>query len=592
MSQTSEPNRQQESETSRFEFSLEEMRKSVRSGPPLPWLEASWVEPAAFYATLWHALDESKIQRSKTQLFSSYSIYHDLVGRHHDSSSIAFIHHEPSLGWQTLTYSALDKRTKAMATRWIAAGIQPGARVLLLLPLDTEWLTSLLCALRVGCRVCWIPPRGKRFVQNRIVASEFDWLISPKRYASYVAPWKDKCLEPPALDSAALVDEAGAHAYAPDEVVLDVFPSSSNEELKSHVVCAENLYLGMLRDATLLLELNPNDRVMLPYFDVLQHLPNHVLTTLLTGATFVEGDIALLQQHENQRRHWPTIVGVSPKLRDKVLSGEVEPKNWRLCHWNPGMPFDWQAWDDFVRKLHESGSSATTMNYLSSSSAGGSSLWSTRQSKRMPLGVYPAPGVPWELRDMTAPDQAAQGGTGVYTPIDPRVPVELDARFVLSRFTDGYVFSGSHQPLRNGVHYPATEVVKLVSSVPEINGASVVSQLVSEPLFQHKITLLIFIDEVILSSTGEKALQKRYVEWISNELSEEAEPDQIRFLPLYAKRDENGNIDHDWCRTQFLDGTLERKSKDILFRELGRLRHLIDALDRENEAKDVPWAYK
>ena len=579
MSRISEPTHHNEDDPSGFGFSLEEMRKGVRSGTPLEWLHASWSNPAAFHSVLWRAMDKSKVQRSKTQLFSSYALYHDLLGRHRESTKAALVHHEPSLGWQTLRFSALEKRSRAMASRWQAAGVQAGSRVVLLLPMDAEWLTTFFCALRIGCRICWIPPRGKSFVHNRMRTLEFDWVFSPKRYAAYIAPWQDRRLEAPFQDSTQVIDDMGAHAYAPEEAVLDVFSSASGAAPEAQTVSAEALYLGMLRDATLLLELNANDRVMLPDFGLLQHLPNHLLTTLLAGATFVQGDLSLLQNDEGQQALWPTVVGVSPVLRDQVRAGDIDTKSWRLCHWNPGMPFDWQAWEDFVRRMQADGTAAVTMNFAVSAAAGGSVLWSTRQGKRMPLSVLPAPGVPWELRDMTATDQIAQGGTGVYMPSETQVPLNRSAGFLLSRFADGYVFSGSHQPLTNGVPYPSAEVIELIGSSAEANGASVVSQLVSEPLFQHENTLLVFVDEALLSSQGEKALQDRYTIWLTGELGEGAKPDRIRFLPLYAKRDDNGDVDHDWCRTQFLDGSLERKSQDDLFRELGRLRRVVDLMN-------------
>lgn len=556
------------------------MRNDIRRGAPMPWLPASWDDPRGFYECLWRALDERKTIHSKTQMFSSYALFHDLVGRHTDTNTTAFVHHVPSLGWLSLDYVALEQRTRALAARWLAAGVGPNSKIAIVLPPDAEWLTALLCALRVGCRVGWIPPHGKQFTHNRLRELELDGLVSHTRYAAFYAPWQDQLLTPPALSSPERSSDVGAYTYAPNQPVLDLFSSLGDVPSRRYTLTAETLYLGLLRDALLLLDLYSTDRVMACGLDPLQHQPIHLFTTMLAGATCVEGDLAALQDNEANRAFWPSVVGVTPPLRDQVLADEVSSRSWRLCYWDPGQPFDWNAWDAFARKLKTAGTAAS-MNFLSSAAAGGSLLWSPRHPQRMPLAVQPAPGVAWELRDMTALDQPTQGATGIYMPQPEGGATQSPGKFILSRFHDGFVFSGSQHPLTHGVVFPAEEVIGLVETHAEVEGASVVSQPQTDALFQHENTLLVFLPGATIVETGKLQLEMTYMQWIVQELGEAAKPDRIRFLPLYPRRNEFGQVDHDWCRSQFLDGTLERKVQDPIFLALSDLRRLINALTPE-----------
>jgi hypothetical protein len=55
-------------------------------------------------------------------------------------------------------------------------------------------------------------------------------------------------------------------------------------------------------------------------------------------------------------------------------------------------------------------------------------------------------------------------------------------------------------------------------------------------------------------------------------------PDDVAIYPLYPRRkQEGGEIDHDWCRTQYQTGMLQRKSRRRSTKLLTALRGSLEA---------------
>jgi len=59
---------------------------------------------------------------------------------------------------------------------------------------------------------------------------------------------------------------------------------------------------------------------------------------------------------------------------------------------------------------------------------------------------------------------------------------------------------------------------------------------------------------------------------ITQEMGDEFQPDEIEVFPLYPRLLEDAEVDHQWCRSQYLTGSLFRRSRGEIFQCITRLR--------------------
>jgi hypothetical protein len=206
---------------------------------------------------------------------------------------------------------------------------------------------------------------------------------------------------------------------------------------------------------------------------------------------------------------------------------------------------------------------------------GGTLLFSAPLLKPTPLAVLPVPGQPWQLADLIGGGQPSHADSGLYAATAEGANEATFGQFLLSRTRTGYFFSGSPRLGAQGQTYPSAEVAQVAQAHPEVMGAAVVIAPAAQLLNRTTVTLLVFLDpgrelhEVV--GTLRPELERR----LDLEMGARYRPDTLCFYPLAPRRTEQGDVDSEWCRWQFLSGTLDRKSKDDLFRMLGHLRRLL-----------------
>ncbi|HWN67035.1 MAG TPA: hypothetical protein VNM90_05315, partial [Haliangium sp.] len=277
-------------------------------------------------------------------------------------------------------------------------------------------------------------------------------------------------------------------------------------------------------------------------------------------------------------------VGVTPALRDLVLtSGPRTRPEWQ--HWfkNPEEPCDWTAWRDFIElaKLED----VPVSNVLIEAAAGGALLCSVRRPGREQLAylmnVVPAAGRPWMLLDVNLSGQPAIGDVGVHARIEQDAPLGPQ-HALLARTAGGeYLFGGNLEPRRAGRVYPRDEVLAAIAPLPFVQGASVVPVLSGGPASHFKLVLLVFCglcgsngaaenDGARATSEGGRLVAIEQA--IRDALGDEHLPDHVILFPLHARRGAKQAVNHDWCQTQYVIGSLFRKSRMPLFRHLTAIR--------------------
>ena len=120
---------------------------------------------------------------SRASYQEGYDFYHDLVTRHLEQSSPAFIHWDANRGDAKLSYQALHQRCRALEAVWETAGVVAGDTIAVVLPVGAAYVVSCLTALKMGAVVIPIPMFGRQFALDYLAQSAATWWVTEDRYA-------------------------------------------------------------------------------------------------------------------------------------------------------------------------------------------------------------------------------------------------------------------------------------------------------------------------------------------------------------------------------------------------------------------------
>ena len=189
------------------------------------------------------------------------------------------------------------------------------------------------------------------------------------------------------------------------------------------------------------------------------------------------------------------------------------------------------------------------------------------------MNVLPAPGAMWSLGDPQGGASEAVGDMGVFCLSGPGAQEEVSettAQILKNR--GEWILLPSNIMGREGRVYPVDEVLEVLKGMRV--RSSLFFSILDVPLTDTgngpRIDLLVFtggkkgMDEAVLISKTR--------EHIATEMGEEFQPDRIVFFPLYPRFLSDTEVDHDWCRSQYLIGGLFRRSRDDIFDCITRLR--------------------
>lgn len=547
------------------------------------WLHASHRTPGLFWEALFRALDESGAPTLKSRLGGGFDPYHDMVARHLGRGRTALQVHAPlapeGQRWQALTFDELHMHCTVRAAAWAAQGVEPGAIVCVVQPFGAECVISLLTALRLGTCVSLLAPGGPEFLARRLDALAPRHIATDSFYMSVLGPHAELALG--TADGAPLA-VAGSHCYRPGEACAALFSPLRRTSPAPVPLRADELLLGALRDGALTFALRPGDHLAAPDFDTHQHQPALLFAALVSGATFVhiEADEALAGPRLLERSPLRS-VGLSARMCDVLLrTRAVTRPRWSHVFRNPEEPTDWESWRALIDLL---GLEETPMsNVVLEAAAGGALLCSPRRPGKAHLAalmnVVPAAGRPWTLLDFTGSGQAAVGDVGVFAPLaelDGEADADpIDPYIVLGRRHDHeFLYGGATEPRRSGRVYPVDEVLETLADCPFLRGASFVVVPSGGPTLEHRIVLLGFTGDELpavfdpLRAPRSAELQRV----IRTRLSPDHLPDRIELFPCFPRL-ADGKVDHGWCQSQFLGGSLHARVRTTVFQRLTALR--------------------
>lgn len=536
---------------------------------PASWLQKSWDDPEGFAASL--AAATASLGRGalpiKSRPGQHYDFFHDLLVRHASSDRVALRAYNPQQGWQTLGYRQLHEKASRRATEWARQGVKPGAAVCLVYELGPEFLISLMAALGLGACISFLPPQGKAFLSHRLAALKPQHIAAEPHQLPLLQGFEKALLHsrdeaPPLFTS---------HTYKPGEPVARLFSPLADPPHVPLPLTAAHAWQGALRDGLLIWGLAPESNLAAPGVPPLQHQPALLFSTLICGATFVHLELSHLERDPSLLLAHPLhSLGVYPALRDLLLRARPKPLS-NVSHWfrSPEEPLDWEAWNQWIRQS-ELGA-VPNSNVLVDASAGGAVLFSPRRKGEVHADVFPAPGRHWELRDPNLSGQAAPGDVGLFTllPDEGRPPGHM----ILARLRGRFIYTGSRDARREGRVFLGAELTSAIEDLPFVAGASVTPIPTGGTLGHYFFLLLVFTGSEPLETTQRESATRRQQlrRRIELLLGPEHLPDHIEFFPLHPRR-QQGRVDEEWCRAQYLTGMLYLKAREPMFQALTELR--------------------
>lgn len=554
------------------------------SAPPPcpPWLIESWEAPRRFFA----ALCEHAAARSETALKSrygeGYDPYYDFIERcarqTPDRAALRYLDGEHGL--RALSFGELHAQASALATDWIARKVGPESVVTIVMPLGPALCVALGTALRLGATACVVLPAGPAFVQNRLRGLKPTHVVTVRDCLALCAG-----STPPPLvlgePASGIEPWERSHTYAPKAPALAVVSPLRDPPRRGLPLSGEALYCHALRDGHLLLGLRPGDVLCAPGVPLQQHLPALLLAAWACGASYLH--ITVRDVTDSPRlleRVAPRALLVTTALRDALRSGPVLlPRTLSLWLRNPEEPFDYFAWQEFIRAQNLG--AIAHGNLVVDAAAGGALMFSPRRPGAVHPEVWPAPGCDFTLLQPGTKEQRGLGAGVLFAAKPPGDKVH-PGHILLNRAPGGFQYGGTLTPRRAGRAFPADEVCALLEPVPGLCASAVVPLPPPAVGETTRFALVLFTGGPVPSGLVDEVLARLRVQ-----LGEDALPDQVLPFPLLP-RWKGGAVDTAWVQDQLLRGVLVQKAREPAFQILTALRRAVRADKPPGAEKQEP----
>ncbi|MGD8989359.1 MAG: hypothetical protein PVH57_14430, partial [Syntrophobacterales bacterium] len=440
---------------------------------------------------------------------------------------------------------------------------------------EVNYVVCLLTALKLGLTVSSLPPQGTLFLQNRLEALSPEFIATDDMYLSMLAPWREKIIPEETTGEHSETNSEHSHTYATGEIVSLCFDPSSETPHVPAEVTSDAAYLSPLRDGLIALGIRPGDVLTAPGFHFLETQPGLLLACLLNGGTYLQLEPDDVAENPELLKEQPIrVLGVTRQLRDILLEKPVKLGK-PLYYWfrNPAEPLDTELWQSFIEisELEK----VYSGNVKHDAILGGCSLFSVKRQGQTHAQVLPSAGVPWGLADPASGEVGSVADYGAFSVVKPggENGESTATGSIVARSSREWVFVGSRVSGRNGRTYPLGEILAAIGSLPHCSRCSIVAAPALGADLNPNFVLLLFTGGD--SEVDQAAVRKTILATIAREMGQEFFPDRIQFFPLHPRGDDEGNVDHNWCRDQYLTGSLFRKSREEMYRSLAQLREYL-----------------
>jgi long-chain acyl-CoA synthetase len=257
-------------------------------------------------------------------------------------------HHHQDGRWAELSWKETGERVARLAAALVAAGVEPGERVILMSENRLEWLLCDLAIMTAGAVTAPVyqstPPRtAQQIVENsqaRLAIVSGEALAGRLRLERVVRmdadlpAWLERAPDSHALEEV----ETRAAALSPEALATIVYTSGTTGEPKGVMLAHRNL-VDMARGCLEEFDVGQEDSNLsfLPYSHVLERI-NSILVLLAAGGTaWLSRGIEHLPEDIQAAR--PTVMVAVPRVYEKVHQrvleqvGKSSPRRQALFRW-------------------------------------------------------------------------------------------------------------------------------------------------------------------------------------------------------------------------------------------------------------------
>jgi hypothetical protein len=540
----------------------------------LEWLEESYREPGEFWRALKGAFDARGAAPGASSLFSKYNFYHDIVIRNLHNPTPALSWYDLATGYRNISYKELGNMAAAKAGFWVRRGLKAGNTLCIIRTMGLEMAVELLAALKIGCRISFLLPQGKGYLQRRVAALKPDYIVTDELYHPLLSAWSKMILVEGDLKGVVPLEEERVFTYPSGQAVFLCFNPHGPDFYVPMTITSDAAYLCALRDGLIALGLGPGTMYTAPGFHCMEICPSLLLAGLLCGATYLHlSPKVIAARPELIMDQSIKAFGVSKKVRDILLEKQAQAgDSWECWFRNPAESQDMDQWHYFIQRLKLENAYAFNLRW--DAALGGCSLFSIRRKGMAHVNVMPVPGSSWCLGDLSGGDYTPPVDAGAYSISAPGAPEkeERATADIIVKNGHEWIFAGINACHREGRIFPVSEVLdtlKVMEARYNFSFSFVdVPQI--DPGIGHRAVLLIFRG----AKTGfdDAVLLSHIRSLITQEIGDEFQPDKIEGFPLYPRFLQDAEVDHQWCHSQYLSGSLFRKSRGEIFQCITRLR--------------------
>lgn len=542
--------------------------------PKLSWLSDSYGADREFWQSFKGAADDLFTVKTTSSLFNRYNLYYDLFLRNLNNSNPAFIFYEAGSGFKNISYKELHEKALEKTSLWKSLGVDDKQTVCIIRKVGVELMVELAAGLQIGCRVAFLPPLGRSYLQKRLVLLEPEYVsLETKNISLLSDAFREKILTQTGKEHNINPEKGVYFTYMPERSVFAVFDPCTDESPIFRDVKSDAVYLNALRDGLIALGLGPGKIYAAPGFHFLETCPGLFLSGLLCGATYLHltpKDIKENPQIVVEKKI--NVFGVSKTVRDVLLENPVNAEGvWQTWFRNPAESADMDKWHYLSRKLNLLKSYSFNMRW---NAAGGCNLFSVRRKGTAHNGVLPAFGINWQLSDLSGAGEESLSDFGILSVLPTGAPVEDEKKATGDMIVvkgNEWLFIGVKYLNREGRFYPADEILDALKKM--INGIYFSIVEIPQTDSNSLIILLAFYGGEDGFDKAQAANNIRQV--IATEIGDEFQPDKIDFLPSYPRFLSDKEVDHEWCRRGYLSGELRRKAKDEICINITKMRRFL-----------------
>ncbi|MEN6375651.1 MAG: hypothetical protein ABFD75_12860 [Smithella sp.] len=542
--------------------------------PKLSWLKDSYGAGREFWQSFQDAADEMFSVKTTSALFKRYTLYNDLILRNINNPSPAFVFYGSKSGFKNISYQELHERALVKTSLWKSRGVDDKKTVCVIRTIGAELMVELAAALQIGCRLAFLMPWGRSYLHKRLALLEPEFVSMEKKTTSLLSDaFREKILTEAGNENNIKNEKGGYYNYVSGRPVFAAFAPCTEKSPIINDINSDAVYLGALRDGLIALGLGPGRIYTAPGFHCLETYPGLFLAGLFCGATYLHltpQDIKENPQIAVERKI--DVFGVSRAVRDILMEKPVNADGvWRTWFRNPAESADMDTWHHFSRRINLLNSYSFNLRW--DASAGGCNLFSIRRKGTAHAGVLPAFGSSWQLADLSDPSVESLSDLGILSILPPGVSIDGEKKptgDMISIKGDEWLYLGVNYLNRDGSCYPVSEILDVLGKMIKDIYFSLVEVSQTASPGSSLIVLLAFYGDEKDFARERAADNIRQV--IELEMGEEFQPDKIDFLPLYPRFLENGEPDHEWCRTAYLTGQLRKKAKDEVCINITRMR--------------------